>query len=465
MYYSLFILLSILAIASVQGALTAYSEKKKGLSSELQPITEHPTFTICFAISKALSNYDFRYFDLGKDFNLTYSIRSDRFVHLLSIHENFMKTYVSTCSQPIILYEKENEIPELQDEAIVVQRLQKCYRISSKSRRFNSLKGNDRSFKIEFGHHLTKNDLAPRVIIYATSDANSYGAEIDRFYNGNPSVFEIKLNYQATILFKPKKMQSSKEIRIGCADKTIWELTAEDYLKMVHDYCPDPCSPLILPNVEMVPCYNHSFSMAKCCNDIFYNKAMSKVAETYGGPCNQMEYESKILDQSRIKGFDHLVLWKIDVYNSHLNNDIIGPNWAHKWEKKPTVVFSYRFENPEMMTVYQEYIVVTFVDLIGIVGGNLSMFIGFAFYDFALDALEFFLMLGAKIKDFYSKKKAAKKNVINQIAPKEEPKEEPKKKPEKEPKKESKKEPNPSNPPKQESKSLPQQKGIKKQEK
>lgn len=178
-YYSLFILLSILAIASVQGALTAYSEKKKGLSSELQPITEHPTFTICFAISKALSNYDFRSFTLGKDFNLTYSIRSDRFVHLLSIHKNFMKTYVSTCSQPIILYEKENEIPELQDEAIVVQRLQKCYRISSKSRRFNSLKGNDRSFKIEFGHHLTKNDLAPRVIIYATSEANSYGAEID----------------------------------------------------------------------------------------------------------------------------------------------------------------------------------------------------------------------------------------------------------------------------------------------
>ena len=353
----------------------------------------------------------------------------------------------------------------MQDEVIVVQKLQKCYKISSKSKRFNSLNGHDRSFKIKFGHHLTKNDLTPRVIIYATSEANSYGVEIDQFTDGIPSIFEINLNYQATVLFKPKKMQTSKEIRIGCSDKTVWELTAEVYLKMVYDYCPDPCSPLILPNVEMVPCFNHSYFMAHCRTDIFYNKAMSKVSETYTGPCSQTEYESKILDQSRIKGFDLIVDWKKDAFNTHLNNEIMVPNWAHKWEKKPTVIFSYRFENPEMMMVYEEYIVATFVDLIGIVGGNLSMFIGFAFYDFALDALEFFLMLGAKIKDFYSKKKAAKKNVINQIAPKEEPKEEPKKKPEKEPKKESKKEPNPSNPPKQESKSLPQQKGIKKQEK
>ena len=80
-YYLLFILLGVLAIALVQGALTAYSEKKKGLISEWQPITEQPTFTICFALSRVLSKFDIRLFTLGKDFNLTYSIRSDRFVH------------------------------------------------------------------------------------------------------------------------------------------------------------------------------------------------------------------------------------------------------------------------------------------------------------------------------------------------------------------------------------------------
>ena len=205
----------------------------------------------------------------------------------------------------MVLSENENNIPQFEEEVIVVQKLRKCYRISSKGSKFNSLKGHDRSFKIEFGHHLTKDDLAPRVIICATSEANSYGAEIDKFVDGNPSFIEIDLNHQATVLFKPKRTQYSKEIRTGCSDKTIWELSAEVFLNEVYDYCPDPCTPLILPKIEMISCFNYSVSafMKSCCEDVFYSKAFGKVTETsFPFPCRITEYESKILDHSLIEG-------------------------------------------------------------------------------------------------------------------------------------------------------------------
>lgn len=309
----------------------------------------------------------------------------------------------------------------MDDEIIVVQKLQKCYKLSSKGRKFNSLRGHDRSFKIEFGQHLTQYDLPPRVIIYVTSEANSYGAEIDKYTDGVPFFIEIDLNHQATVLFKPKKMQYSKEIRTGCGDKSVWELSAEVFLNEVYDYCPDPCTPMLLPNVEMVPCFNHSNFMVMCCFDIFFYKALPKVLETYTQPCSTLEYEGKILEQSKIKEFEQIVEWTEDIWNSHLNYDTVYPDWATKWEKNPTVIFSYRFDNPEMMTVYGEFIVVTFDDLIGIIGGTLSMFIGFAFYDFILDALEFLLKSSSKIIDFYNQRKATQKNTISPLIKRNEP--------------------------------------------
>ena len=62
----------------------------------------------------------------------------------------------------------------------------------------------------------------------------------------------------------------------------------------------------------------------------------------------------------------------------------------------------YRFEKPETVSVYEEYYATTFIDVVGIVGGTLGLFIGFAFYDTILLLFDYFLMLLEKIKAFRS---------------------------------------------------------------
>ena len=54
------------------------------------------------------------------------------------------------------------------------------------------------------------------------------------------------------------------------------------------------------------------------------------------------------------------------------------------------------------MSVYEEYYATTFIDVVGIVGGTLGLFIGFAFYDTILMLFDYFLMLLEKIKAFRS---------------------------------------------------------------
>ena len=62
----------------------------------------------------------------------------------------------------------------------------------------------------------------------------------------------------------------------------------------------------------------------------------------------------------------------------------------------------YRFPKPETVSVYEEYYATTFIDVVGIVGGTLGLFIGFAFYDTVLLLFDYFLMLLEKIKAFRS---------------------------------------------------------------
>ena len=54
------------------------------------------------------------------------------------------------------------------------------------------------------------------------------------------------------------------------------------------------------------------------------------------------------------------------------------------------------------MSVYEEYYATTFIDVVGIVGGTLGLFIGFAFYDTVLLLFDYFLMFLEKIKAFRS---------------------------------------------------------------
>ena len=62
-------------------------------------------------------------------------------------------------------------------------------------------------------------------------------------------------------------------------------------------------------------------------------------------------------------------------------------------------MFSYNFEYPEVATLNEEYYVISFLSLIGWVGGTMGMFFGFSFSGALSTILDFFEMICLKISD------------------------------------------------------------------
>ena len=60
------------------------------------------------------------------------------------------------------------------------------------------------------------------------------------------------------------------------------------------------------------------------------------------------------------------------------------------------------FSQPETMTYNEEYYVVPTLDLIGLIGGTLGMFVGFSFHGMFCDIATLFTMISKK---FFAKSK------------------------------------------------------------
>ena len=112
-----------------------------------------------------------------------------------------------------------------------------------------------------------------------------------------------------------------------------------------------------------------------------------------------MNYDGLELDNSVIKGFQKL---------THPAEFGYFVQTDKHWNGKPTVLFSYKFDSPEVMEIYAQFVVMEFVDLIGVVGGTLGLFVGFSFLDFAFKILHCFILIVKKLEMFYLEKKVKK---------------------------------------------------------
>ena len=330
---------------------------------------------------------------------------------------------------------KDNGIPDLINESIDVQFLTVCYKVVPKvGDQFNSFNGDYRTLSIEFGNHLNIEQLPIRAIFYATSYENSFGAEIGHFTNGKPHVTEILLNHHAFVSFKGKKMQYLKEKRVDCEEETFWEVVGDRFVTKVKEMCPNPCYHIGLPKESSLPsCVskdNEDNHMDRLCAADSYKRAMIETDDFNFKPCSIEEFEGIILDNSKIKGKPDIFYWdEVD----QLDSDVIPPKSA--FSKNPgnvTIKFSYKFDLPEKMSVVVESYVATFFDLIGIVGGTLGLFIGFAFFDSVLTLTDYFIAIyklvkgkrTTKVKDVSTSMKSTKHE--GQIKEKESKKEVPK---------------------------------------
>ena len=56
----------------------------------------------------------------------------------------------------------------------------------------------------------------------------------------------------------------------------------------------------------------------------------------------------------------------------------------------PTFLFQFEFTSPHKMKLHEEYYVTQTFDMVGAIGGNLGVFIGFSFLDYIYTMLDYF---------------------------------------------------------------------------
>ena len=317
--------------------------------------------------------------------------------------------FTSNSSEKALIGEQNNLLSEVENEEnIMVQSTRRCYKIVSKANHFNSLKHNYRTFTITFADHLSVTSayphLPPRVIIYATSYENSFGAQNKQFYHGKPHITQIPMNHHAKVSFKAKQTHYSKEKNPNCEELTWFEKLEELFVPAVKEGCPYPCTPLRLPGNALRLCETKEEVL---CSSYILDDQRLNLNYSFDS-CSLEEYVGTVLENDIIEGKPKLYDWHPGDLRVH---DVVYP-WYYYFGDNPgntTVKFSYTFDNPETMIREEEYYIATFVDLIGIVGGTLSMFIGFAFYDNILSFVEYLIMIVNLAKRFKFRKKVAPK--------------------------------------------------------
>ena len=249
-----------------------------------------------------------------------------------------------------------------------------CYKIIPKDS-FQSMGWKFRTLKVEFGSHLTGKNLPPKVIFFLTSEVNSYGVEQLYFADGDPYVVEGTLNHETVLIMRPRKWQYMKEMREGCSEQSPWEMAVEGYLKKSAEMCPVSCTAFAMPGVEFQQCTDQSSYL---CSAYTFTDEFNRISESYSTSCNKLEYTAQELSYNLIRGFPRLVLDESEL-SPLIDISGIDPNYPWNW--KPTVILTYRFDIPEKTWVYRESLMVDFIDLVGIVGGTLSLYIGLTFFD------------------------------------------------------------------------------------
>ena len=194
------------------------------------------------------------------------------------------------------------------------------------------------------------------------------------------------MNHQTKVSFKVIMKQRSKEKHPDCVEKIRLEVLEELFVPIVIENCRNPCTHVPLPNNLLKLCdYIKDFDQRidgkwnpdpdTLCSIEQKGLADAEFIKTNYSfkPCSIEEFEGKLLEDEIIDGMHDIFVWKESFYKdvSH-NNDIFFPSFngpLHDSQIR-TIKFSYTFERPEMATLLVEDFVVTFVDLVGIVGGT-----------------------------------------------------------------------------------------------
>ena len=320
-----------IAIFFTWGVMQKYKSRAIGITQYEEKIDVHPTITICFDEVLGLAMG----WQVPEDFNISYNVYN-KFNHE-------WQQYIDTLSIGV------NDLL-MSDAKVNLEKLYTgydgtCYRITT-------------TRKIEDGGVVTEIKISsngnglPKMKVYFTSEENSYGATLRTWRDGQ--IYSIDTREGDT---KFVSLAVEKHFNLNCNYQSYYECVESEILNAKLGIC----IPISVPNDPSLMCQNINDWYSGGCLDCDLNLSIIKdffqnitAKNKCPKSCKMTQYSGKIISDSTTT-FNYF-----DADN------------------KASYV-KYQFDAPLYAKVYEEYIIVDAIGMIGSVGGTLGLFIGFSF--------------------------------------------------------------------------------------
>ena len=215
--------------------------------------------------------------------------------------------------------------------------------------------GGYRTIQIAFKKSIPQEKLPIELRLYMTSEKNSYGISTNQWMDGEMFEFEVNQNFHKVIDLKQEKYIYLQKARSKCSHESFDECLVKRIVNTNFTNCPKKCNPMTftLPSSEeydKIPLCEGKEQL--CANNLTVHVFRNTTTQICPKLCNIVQYSGKL----------------IMVYNHKQ-----GPyNYS----------FRYRFAPPHTEKIFEEYLIYDIVSMVGSVGGNLGMWIGFSFTGF-----------------------------------------------------------------------------------
>ena len=348
-----------------------YRQGRTNMSTDKVPIERQPTMVICLGNPK---EPDRRYKLDDLDVELYY--------YIVPEWEMLGKNFTSVKLKEGFNYYK--------GEVIELNKMKYCYEITTKQTNYQHQEGQNRLVKLVFPKYsdiaYEKSNMTYGKLFYDnsfhvffTSQEYSYPAEFG-LQNEREETYLAKLrrnsyaDFLEFMVWAKLKTKMTKYIqeKTNCRDVPLTEMVAPRFISSVKELCgTNACIPKGFPNTALRKCMNDA--ELDCSYAVLRNAFVSlrKDPNINSAPCNDQGYDGLyITDILETGPFSDEFRFEDNYYEEKTNY------WIH-----------YSFENPEKMTLMEEYYTVPVLDLIGLVGGTLGMFTEFSFYGTLSDIL------------------------------------------------------------------------------
>ena len=224
-----------------------------------------------------------------------------------------------------------------------------------------------------------------KATVYLTSIKNSFGATINRWYDGVVAPFQLKEGQMSII--GSQKITRYKYIKGTCSDQSFFECLASQMGNI--DECREDdklCAPFSIPSndslAKVIPVCQ-SVQRSTECEQKIKNNVWPKCLKRKSCTCQY--YATKEFSSYNLKEDNQKSMWKKEFENINVTNEAARVLLE---DAENTYLFLAQFDrldwsfgeraNEIQVDVYEEFYVWTTVAMIGNVGGQMGLCIGFS---------------------------------------------------------------------------------------